>query len=258
MDVSYYFMKLEETLNNPFFSKDREELLNYRLFYHLKLEGLKNGYDFELLEPVIDKNGYDLLLKYHNYTKAFQIKSKSKTGAKGWKINKNFLRPSILQEGEKIISDFKAEFCGLSGGIILLDFKSNNDVKINLSIEYFDVGCLVKYLKGELNWKINKRSYKNFVKELFDDSSNLIYIPKSLFIKLKNINELLDLSRVYPIEKTPNLNNRQTWISIFQNLQLESDTEQIKIITPTHGYEYDIGIYLPPSRPHLAKRNEDV
>lgn len=203
--------KLAKNLKNPFFSKDREELMNYGLLYNLKKEGLLQNIDFELLEPVIDKNGYDLLIKYKDFMKTFQIKCSEKGSTKRWKINKKFFRPRQLRELSQIVQNSSANFTGQGGGVILIEYEVRTN-SIIPTYYYCDYSTLVFYRQKRRKWRSKRSSYQNFIAEIHEDKKSIFYLSKSHFIKCPTPLDLLFLSRALPINDTLNANNPNDWL----------------------------------------------
>lgn len=202
-------MNLAEIVKNPYYLKDREELFNYQLFYEIKKKGLENKIDFELLEPIIDKNGYDLLIKYRNNSKAIQLKCAERDGASSWKINRNFFKPNSLREASTIITDANASHIGLGGGIILIEYYITDQNDVNIKYYYTDFVCISFFLRQRRDWTLQK-SFPEFIKSIYDESDEKrkFSIPKSLFFEV-NIEQMLYLSRILP--QTDSLKNTDTW-----------------------------------------------
>jgi hypothetical protein len=217
--------KLAKNLKNPFFSKDREELMNYGLLYSIKKAGLLQNIDFELLEPVIDKNGYDLLIKYKDFMKTFQIKCTEKGATKSWKINKRFFRPRTLRESSQIISNNKADFTGLGGGVILIEYSATEN-SIKPSYYYCDYSTLVFYRQKRRRWKSRRRTYHDFIAGIHNDSKSFFSLSKSHFIKCSTTLDLLLLSRVLPINETLNENGLHDWLSEYMPQDQERAIEK--------------------------------
>ncbi|GGG38692.1 hypothetical protein GCM10011344_44510 [Dokdonia pacifica] len=202
-------MNLSEIVKNPYYLKDREELFNYQLFYEIKKTGLENKIDFELLEPIIDKNGYDLLIKYRNHSKAIQLKSAERNGTSSWKINKKFFKPITLLEASTIIPNSNASHIGLGGGIILIEYFITVENKVEIKYYYTDFVCISFFLRKRKEWPLQK-SLPEFIKDIYEEGNgkHKFSIPKSLFFEV-NIEQMLYLARILPV--TDSLKNPGSW-----------------------------------------------
>lgn len=200
-------MSLAEILKNPFFLKDREELLNYQLYYEIKKVGLESKIDFELLEPIIDKNGYDLLVKFRNVSKAIQLKCAERDGTSSWDINKYFFRPTSLKEADTILNPGNAAHIGLGGGIIVIEYFVKEDNEVEIKYFYTDFVCISFFLRNLREWPLNM-NFPDFITKIFDDKKRKFALPKSLFFEV-TIEQFLYLSRLLPMSNS--LQNTNSW-----------------------------------------------
>lgn len=216
-------MSLKENLLKPEFSRDREELINYRLFYEIKKHGLASGVDYELFPPIIDKNGYDLLVKHGRNLKAFQIKTVAKTAKTGWwGINKKFLRPNNLRDGGMILSNFTANMAGLGGGVIVVEYEVDENSELNLEYYYFDFQILYFFQKRLFKWKLKKENYYEVAASLMDDEGSVFRLKRSLLYKTNGIKDLLTISRVEPIIEDLTRENTDAWTFNIINNAIDS------------------------------------
>jgi hypothetical protein len=205
-------MSLKDNLLRPEFSRDREELLNYRLLYEIKKHGLASGVDYELFPPVIDKNGYDLLIKHGRNMKAFQLKTVAKSAKTSyWNINKKFLRPDNLRDGSLILSNFSADLAGLGGGVIIMEYDFDTNSELKLEYYYFDYQILYFFQKGLFRWSINNASYCELVTSIFEEGKKPFKLQKSLLYKTNGIRDLLTISRIEPLNCDLTKENTETW-----------------------------------------------
>jgi hypothetical protein len=219
-----YMSTLADILKNPYFLKDREELFNYQLFYEIKKIGLQNNVDFEMLEPIIDKNGYDLLIKYRNSTKALQLKCAERNGTSCWEINKLFLKPLTLLEARTILPDGNASHIGLGGGVILIEYFIDPTNKVEIKYFYTDFVCISFFLRKYRQWTLQK-SFPEFIQSIFDDrnSERKFTLPKSLFFEV-TIEQMLYLSRVLPT--TNSLKKTDTWFFNYPRIDEITDCDK--------------------------------
>lgn len=233
-------MTLADILKNPYFLKDREELFNYQLFYEFKKVGLENKIDLELLEPIIDKNGYDLLIKYRNSSKAIQLKCAERNGTSRWKINKQFFRPISLLEANTILPEGNASHIGLGGGVTLIEYFINGNNTVEVKYYYTDFVCISFFLRRLRDWPLQE-SFTDFIQSIFDDKNEKrkFYLPKSLFFEV-SIEQLLFLSRILP--QTDSSKNTDSWFfnypSVFEigNCERPTVVKEIKTLLDDGGY----------------------
>ncbi len=58
-------------------SRTKESLVNYRLFYDLKLAAALQGYDLSLYTPDVDRDGFDIILDDQDSVRKIQLKTVS-------------------------------------------------------------------------------------------------------------------------------------------------------------------------------------
>ena len=217
-------MSLKDNLLKPEFSRDREELINYRLFYEIKKHGLASGVDYELFPPIIDKNGYDLLVKHGRNIKAFQIKTVAKTSKTShWAINKKFLRPDNLKDGGLLLSNFSAGLDGLGGGVIVIEYDVDANSELKLEYYYFDYQVLYFFQKRIFKWGIKTKSYSGVVADLFNDSPKRFKLQKSLLYKTDGIKDLLTISRLEPLKDSLTKENIGAWTFPITNISTKAN-----------------------------------
>lgn len=205
-------MSLKDNLLKPEFSRDREELINYKFLYELKKHGLTSGVDYELFPPVIDKNGYDLIIKHGRNLKAFQLKTVAKTAkTKSWEINKKFLRPDSLRDGSIIVSNFSADLAGLGGGVIVIEYEIDENSELKFDYYYFDYQILYFFQQRLFNWAIKNQTYYDVVTSLFEENRNPFMLKRSLLYKTTGIKDLLTISRIEPVKFDLTRENTEAW-----------------------------------------------
>lgn len=223
-------MSLKNNLLRPEFSRDREELINYRLFYEIKKHGLSSGVDYELFPPIIDKNGYDLLVKHGRNLKAFQIKTVAKTSKTSWwAINKRFIKPDNLPDGGLIIGNFSADLAGLGGGVIVVEYDLDSESELKLEYYYFDYQTLYFFQKGLFKWRLKGESYYDIVANLFSEDTQVFKLKKSLLYHTNGIKDLLTISRIEPLNYDLTRENTEAWTFGITNSTTNTKNVQIEI-----------------------------
>lgn len=196
-------MTLEEYLKKDKNSVFREKLVNYKIFYEIKLAAARNKSDINIYIPEIDRDGYDLLLHDKDKIKPFQLKSKiynSKTS--NWLLQKQLLRPfsinvNLLDYEASSISDE-----GFEGGLILINIKISKEKIEDLNYYYTDC-FIISALEKELIKFKNKNTQKStfqIIKELKKGNRyEKIKITKSIMVEVETVEHLLALSGISSI-----------------------------------------------------------
>lgn len=139
--------ELESFLYQEKNSRTKECLVNFRLFYDLKLAAALRGYDLSLYTPDVDRDGFDIIVDDHDSVRKIQIKTVLKNSSTtAWHIHKTMLRPDV-------------EFCdqlgfepspfgtGVQGGVILMELEPKPS-SMGLRYYYTDVFVVTAlYLK---------------------------------------------------------------------------------------------------------------
>ncbi len=190
---------LNNNLLNPSFSKDKEEIFNYKLFYDIKISGLKRGLDFEISQPIIDNKGYDLILSSYedgrNNIRRFQLKTVSKKSkTKSWWINKSFFKPNEVRDLAMVMPNANADNIGNYGGVILIEYDANEENIQSVNYYYTDFMVTTLFHHKILKYK---GDIMEFYKNLFTDDGGKISLKKGMFVKV-TIDQLLELSTFYP------------------------------------------------------------
>ena len=80
--------QLEKFLLADVNSRAKESLINYKLFYDLKLSAALDGYDLSLYTPDVDRDGFDIILDDRDSVRKIQLKTVLITnkGASGFRM----------------------------------------------------------------------------------------------------------------------------------------------------------------------------
>lgn len=186
---------LERFLREDLNSKTKEALINYRLFYELKLAAALAGYSLAIYQSDVDRDGFDVILDDFDTSRKIQLKTvMASSTTSSWDIHRSILRPHIdfadrLGFGEDTFG------IGVQGAVILIVL-TPKDGGINVSYFVTDV-FIISAFRFELIKKESANlsvALKKFFREIRGGSANSrIAIPKSLFIEAKSINHLLAL-----------------------------------------------------------------
>lgn len=191
--------ELESFLFKEENSRTKESLVNYRLFYDLKLSAALRGYDLSLYTPDVDRDGFDIILDDQDSVRKIQLKtvlSNAKTST--WHIHKAMLRPDD-EFCEELGFEPTQSGTGVQGGVILMELNPLND-SMDIRYYYTDVFVITAlYLKiVNRNPKIRTTIFDSFYKNIRDGSSNeKMPVPKSLFVEAKTPEHLLGLMALH-------------------------------------------------------------
>src|SRR5210317_2265514 len=118
-------MALEDFLNEKPNLHAREELLNYRLLFDLKLAAMHVGYHLLTYYSDVDHDGFDLIFDDRHTVRKIQLKTASKVSTTpNWKIHRSIIRPTrdnwerlgFAHQG--FIHETEA---GVEGGFVLME-----------------------------------------------------------------------------------------------------------------------------------------
>ena len=186
---------LEEFLLKEENSRTKEAILNYRIFYDLKLAAAARGYDLSLYTPDVDRDGFDIILDNKDSVRKIQLKTVLKSSiTTRWPIHKTMLRPD--DEFCEFLGFEPSQFgTGVHGGVILIEIEP----AINfLHVEYYytDIFVITALDIGIVTSKprIRKSVFNTFYSKIRNGVSNeKIHVPKSLFVKAKSPEHLIAL-----------------------------------------------------------------
>ncbi len=191
--------ELESFLFKEKNSRTKESLVNYRLFYDLKLAATLRGYDLSLYTPDVDRDGFDIILDDQDSVRKIQLKTVLKNSTTStWHIHKSMLRPDA-EFCEELGFDPTHSGTGVQGGVILMELDPLND-SMDIRYHYTDV-----FVITALNLNIVNRSPKirSTIFDTFDQnirngpSNEKMPVPKSLFVEAKGPEHLLGLMALH-------------------------------------------------------------
>lgn len=184
-------------ISDPARSLIREELLNYKLFYDLKLAALQKGSYLKIYPPTVDIQGYDVFIEDGtDYSRKFQLKSKMGEKTSKWSIHQNMILPGLAQMGDY---GFSATLCPNSAtGLIVILTKENKEGKaIDTSYLFTDINIISLIAFGYI--KRTKPTIKQ-AGRIYDVLHNprkwkqKIEITPSLMVKIKDATSLLKVA----------------------------------------------------------------
>ena len=187
--------KLESFLFKEENSRTKESLVNYRLFYDLKLAAALRGYDLSLYTPDVDRDGFDIILDDQDSVRKIQLKTVLKKATTStWHIHKTMLRPDD-EFCEQLGFEPTQSGIGVQGGVILMELDPLNH-SMEIRYHYTDVFVITALYLNIVNRspKIRSTIFDTFYQNIRDGSSNeKMPVPKSLFVEAKGPEHLLGL-----------------------------------------------------------------
>ena len=215
-----------------FFNKDanskiRENILNQKFIYDLKLSSAIYGYELQIYLPEIDKHGYDIIIDNEESIRKFQLKTRLRTAkTSSWSIHRGLLRPKFYN-CEKLGFLPDPEHVGLEGGIVLMEVEINDN---NLEVGYFytDIFIILCFRLGIMRYDINTQKRADmFVENLtIGHSHSRIKIGKSMFVKAKSPVQLLSLMGYYS-------QYSDAWLcNLFEYLKVENKFPRVDTSIP--------------------------
>jgi len=187
--------ELEKFLSDAKNSRTKESLVNFRLFYDLKLAAALRGYDLSLYTPDVDRDGFDIIVDDHDSMRKIQLKTVLKSAKTSrWDIHNDILRPTHYF-CEQLGFEPTVSGTGSQGGIILMELDPQID---SMSIGYYYTDIFVI---TALNLRLVKRKpqipskvFQSFYANIKDGMAHSkIPVPKSFFVKAKSPEHLLGL-----------------------------------------------------------------
>ena len=191
--------ELESFLFKEENSRTKESLVNYRLFYDLKLAAALSGYDLSLYTPDVDRDGFDIILDDQDSVRKIQLKTVLKNATtSSWHIHKTMLRPS-MEFCEELGFEPTHSGTGVQGGVILMELDPQKD---SMDIRYFytDVFVITALHLGIVSRspKIRTTIFNSYYGNIRNGSSNdKMPVPKSLFVEAKSPEHLLGLMALH-------------------------------------------------------------
>ena len=180
-------------------SRTKESLVNYRLFYDLKLAAALAGYDLSVYTPDVDRDGFDIILDDQDNVRKIQLKTVLKSAkTQRWDIHRTMLRPDI-EFCEALGFEQTQSGTGVQGGVILMELDPQGS-SMGISYYYTDIFVITALSLGIVNKKpkIRQSVFNSFHKNIMNGTSNeKMPVPKSLFIEAKSSEHLLGLMSLH-------------------------------------------------------------
>ena len=176
----------------------REELLNYRLFYDLKITAAKHQQYLKIYKPEVDIEGCDIIIEdSRDLTRKFQLKSRVMSATRSWRIHTSLLLPG--RENSEDYGFIEVICPTYPGGFLLIDVTNepseneHDDSDITVSYSYTDINIISLMSMGYLERrKSSKDEAVKIIKEL-KSGNKTVLIKESLMLKLKSINSIFQI-----------------------------------------------------------------
>lgn len=198
---------LAEWLTDKAETVSREKALTNRLISDLMIAAGARGYGLGVYEPLVDRDGFDLIIDDADSTKALQLKSRVASGAKSWEIRKNILRPSLDMRPETLGFTETVEGVGRGGGVILQNIHKIDEENTTIKIEYLYTDLYVLLALQEevtnLDAKIaasKKKAANKILMGLHHGiGSEIVNIAMNAFVRVRSVSALLSLIGIHSV-----------------------------------------------------------
>jgi hypothetical protein len=192
----------------------REELLNYKLFYDLKLAAAERLYHLKIFESTVDVEGFDVMLDDNCKVCRFQLKSKYIASTRILKkIHSVMLLPNKYDAN---ILKINNGLCpSQDNGLVLIDVRVNRAEGTIIQYYYLDFYILFAIARGLFtDKKRNQDKAQKIINEVLDTKSrsSRIDIPISLMLKIKDSASLL---AICGFDSTEDFTHRHSFMKIF-------------------------------------------
>lgn len=194
-------MKLESFLKNSSQSHAREEILNHKLLFDLKIAAGECNYHLRNYYSDVDHDGFDVVLDDGITLRKVQLKSVgSKARAAKWDIHRGLLRPAA-NNLEAFGFQYKStqfdggKICwGAEGGVVLIVYGVDGS---NISVRYFytDIYIVSAISLGVLRKNTPTVKVANNIRRDLPKSkaNSKLVIRKGLFVEAASPGNLLCL-----------------------------------------------------------------
>lgn len=187
-------------LNKSSNSLIREELINYKLFYDLKVAAAHHQHFLKIYKPPVDIQGCDIIIEDNlDLSRKIQLKSRVNPKTNKWEVHKSLLLPGM---GQALDYGFPAVICpSTAGGFILIDVSGDTENMENVfsdglkfSYSYTDINILTMMANG--HYQKTRNSQKDatlLIKELQEIKTKRVTVKESLLIKLSSPKSILQV-----------------------------------------------------------------
>lgn len=174
----------------------REETLNYKLFYDLKMAAANEHKNIKIYKPEIDNQGCDVVFEDDlDLSRKMQIKTKVISKTKKWDIHRTILLPGMHQAEDY---GFHLLCPTTPGGFILIDVTENlkpNNEELQTTYFYRDINVISLIALGHLPTpKKSKAEALNLIELLKDNKNKKVVIKQCMLIKVSNAFSLIKMS----------------------------------------------------------------
>jgi hypothetical protein len=178
-------------LNKSSNSLIREELLNYKLFYDLKVAAAHEQQFLKIYRPEVDIQGCDIVIEDNlDLSRKIQLKSRVNSKVKKWEIHKSIMLPGMNQALDYGIPGI---ICPTTpGGFVLIDVsgdtengKDKIDDNLKFSYSYTDINIITLIAHGYYKRTTNsQKEALQILREIRELKTKKIVIKENLLVKL--------------------------------------------------------------------------
>lgn len=185
----------------------REEVLNHRLLYDLKLAAAEREYHLLSYVTDVDHDGFDVILDDRDNFRKIQLKSTVNKGKNSWGIHKGLLRPSF---GTLEALGFEPDpRWGTEGAVILIDIIDDilnqgeaNERKVhNVEYSFTDIYYISLIATGVVTaLAATVEAAKRVRTEIWKGkATDKTEVPRGLFLSAKDPSALLSLAGFHSV-----------------------------------------------------------
>jgi hypothetical protein len=191
-------MSIKRFLEAPENSHAREDILNNRLLWDLKLSAANREYHLLHYFPTVDHDGFDVVLDDRDTQLKIQLKTKSnESSTTQWSIQKGLLRPR--QEHLESFGFSAEPIWGHEGGVIVIVYTYAGDQIANVNYLYTDIYLIYLLSNGKLkqNRQIESASKRVMNQLATGGSHDNVELTQGMFLSLANASDLLSLAGLH-------------------------------------------------------------
>lgn len=176
-------------------SVTREHLLTTRLLHDLSTAAAVRGYDLAIYLPVVDRDGFDLIVDDRDTLMPIQLKSFAGAASK-WKVHRRLLRPT-----RHYVTAYGFEESprgeGLGGGVILIDIQ-NTETQVTPSYLYTDINVLTAWWLDIIKRQATHHEVVRKVRGALEaEPHGKVTLTKSSFLRARTPEHLLALAGLH-------------------------------------------------------------
>ncbi len=187
--------RLSAFMMNPSNSRSREHILTTRAIYDLSLAAAASGYHLQTYSPVVDRDGFDLIIDDHDSIVPLQLKSRAGSQSR-WSVHRKLLRPQ-RRDCELFGFEESPEGEGLGGGVLLAHIEPH-DSALDVTYYYTDVHILTALWQRVVDRNRSEDvALRRLQIDLSADVAGFVALPKAAFVRANSPDAVLALAGLH-------------------------------------------------------------